>query len=398
MPVDKRISQQFDVVVVGAGLVGMSCALALRQSGLAVGLVEARQQSMDPPTTDDRDWDSRIYAISPTNAEWLAAMGVWSRMVQNRVCPISQMRIFGDSPEGRLRFDANEACIENLGYIIENRQLEYALSSAIKDAGVHLVMGQQSCAVEFHDRHTVLEFIDGSQCEASLLIAADGANSWLRGQAGIGTISHDYHQLGVVANFKIEKPHHGIAYQWFGDLGILAWLPLPGNRMSMVWSAEESFARELLELSPESLSEKVARQGGMELGALHCITPAKAFPLRQQTAGALVRPLLALVGDAAHTVHPLAGQGVNLGFEDARVLSETLAARRAMQSIGDWMLLRCYERARKRDVLEMQCVTRGLNALFEHSGDWTRRLRNLGLDLTDRQARLKKYLIHQAIR
>ncbi|HEY8353606.1 MAG TPA: UbiH/UbiF family hydroxylase [Methylophilaceae bacterium] len=393
---DRQEFQQYDVIVVGAGLVGMSCALALSRLGISVALVEARPMNEAAPPTTDRDWDARIYAISPANADWLAALGVWPRMPAERICPIARMQVFGDATDSSLQFDAHEACVDYLGYILESRQLEHALQSALKDAGVRLVMGVMPAIAVFHERRAELRLTDGSRYQAQLLVAADGANSWLRAQAGIAVQTHDFRQLGVVANFAIEQPHRQTAFQWFCDRGILAWLPLPGNRMSMVWSTDEPQA--LLELAPEMLSEQVARQGGCRLGALQCLTPAQAFPLRQMTAVTSIGPLLALVGDAAHTVHPLAGQGVNLGFEDVRVLVETLAARRPLQMLGDRMLLRRYERARKGEVREMQCVTRGLNALFAHTDPRMRQLRNWGLRQTDRQARLKQYLIHQAIR
>lgn len=270
--------------------------------------------------------------------------------------------------------------------------------TVLRNSNVSLMMGVAPQAAVFSESYAEIQLADQCRLKAQLLIAADGASSWLRKQAGIAINAHDYHQMGVVANFETELPHHHVAYQWFSDDGILAWLPLPGNRISMVWSAHEKFAKDMLELQAESLSEKVGRQGGMKLGALKLLTPARAFPLRQQTAATWVRPMLALVGDAAHTVHPLAGQGVNLGFRDVKVLAETLRARSQQQLCGDLMLLRRYERARKLDLLEMQCVTKGLSGLFSHSGAVVRKLRNWGLSLADQQAKVKKYLMSQAIR
>ena len=399
MHVDKLNSWEFDVLVVGGGLVGMSCALALSRQGMSVGLLESRSGPETPQSSiSGQDWDSRIYAISPSNTEWLSSLGVWQHVDAGRVCPIAQMQIFGDADSSHLKFDASEAYIDQLGFIVESRQLEQALLAELSKSDVSLMSGVAARSAVFSENHAEIHLSDQCRLEARLLVAADGASSWLRNQAGIAISTHDYHQIGVVANFETELPHDNVAYQWFSDDGILAWLPLPGNRISMVWSAHEQFAKSMLELQAESLSEKVGRQGDMTLGALKLLTGARAFPLRQQTAATLVKPMLALVGDAAHTVHPLAGQGVNLGFRDVKVLTETLCARGQHQSCGDHMLLRRYERARKLDLLEMQCVTKGLSGLFSHSGTVVRKLRNWGLGLTDRQAKVKKYLMNQAIR
>jgi ubiquinone biosynthesis UbiH/UbiF/VisC/COQ6 family hydroxylase len=397
--VDKLNCREFDVLVVGGGLVGMSCALALSRQGLSVGLLESKPYSETPQTSiSGQDWDSRIYAISPANADWLASMGVWQHVDTGRICPIAQMQIFGDADSSHLQFDASEAYIDHLGFIVESCQLEQVLLAALSKSDVSLMTGVAPQSSVFYENHAEIHLADQRRLKARLLVAADGASSWLRNQAGIAISTYDYHQMGVVANFETELPHHNVAYQWFGDDGILAWLPLPGNRMSMVWSAHEKFARDMLELQAEALSEKVSQQGNMELGALKLLTGARAFPLRQQTATTLVKPMLVLVGDAAHTIHPLAGQGVNLGFRDVKVLAETLRNRSQQQSCGDLMLLRRYERARKLDLMEMQCVTKGLSGLFSHSGTVVRKLRNWGLGLTDRQAKVKKYLMNQAIR
>jgi 2-polyprenylphenol 6-hydroxylase len=399
--VDNQLNQHYDVVVVGAGLVGMSCALALGQQGLSVGLLESKLLSASATMSED-DWDSRIYAISPANASWLAAMGVWQRLQTGRdsprVCPIAQMQIFGDAAHSNLQFDATEANVENLGFILESRHLEQASLSALADSAVDVMTGVAPIAVTFTQQQADIELADGRRLSAQLLIAADGAHSWLRRRADIAVNTHDYAQMGVVANFETELPHHQVAYQWFSDEGVLAWLPLPGHRMSMVWSADTQLAKSLLELDAESLAARVGEQGNKQLGTLRLLTAACAFPLRQQTAEVLVKPKLALVGDAAHTVHPLAGQGVNLGFRDVQVLADTLRGRSQQQPCGDFMLLRRYERARKADMIAMQSVTRGLSALFLHPDAYVKRLRNWGLNMTNQQAKIKKYLMQQATR
>lgn len=394
MPVDKLSDQHFDVVVVGGGLVGLSCALALNRQGMTVALVESRPRPQSVP--DDATWDARIYAISPANATWLAAMGVWQRLDRQRFCPIAQMQIFGDTDAGFLQFDATEAHIDQLGFIIESGRLETALWAALDDSGVEVIDGVTPVAAGFDAEQPQLQLSDQRRLGAALMVAADGAASWLRREAGIAVQTHDYAQMGVVANFDTGLAHGGTAFQWFSAEGVLAWLPLPGNRISIVWSAQEQLARELLAQDALSFTERVAQKGGMKLGKLKLLTAAQAFPLRQQRADALVRPGLALVGDAAHTVHPLAGQGVNLGFRDVKTLAEVLAGRYHPQSFGDLMLLRRYERARKTDMMAMQSVTRGLSELFAHSQPLVRSVRNWGLRLTNQHTHIKKLLMQQA--
>ena len=203
--------------------------------------------------------------------------------------------------------------------------------------------------------------------------------------------------MGAVANFETIKPHQHVARQWFREDGVLAWLPLAGNRISMVWSTGKAHAQELLDLSPEKLSGCVAEAGQHVLGELRLITPAAAFPLSRQRVDTLIKPRLVLIGDAAHVIHPLAGQGVNLGFRDAETLAKILLQCNAYQDIGDVMLLRRYERSRKADMMAMQHVTDGLQKLFGSSRPLLKKMRNWGLRLTDSQLTFKKRLVAQAM-
>jgi 2-polyprenylphenol 6-hydroxylase len=389
--------QHYDVIVVGGGLVGMACALSLSQQGVSVALIESKPSWNKVQTHQAAVWDSRIYAITPANVQWLQGLGVWSRVDAERVCAITKMRVFGDAAVSELQFDADDANIEQLGVIVESQQLEIALLAALNDAGVQLLTGVQPSAVTCGDYEACIRWND-QDISAQLLVAADGSQSWLRRQAEIAVTLHDYQQMGVVANFETERAHHQTAYQWFSELGVLAWLPLPGNRISIVWSTEESFAQALVSMNADVLCEMVSKQGGNILGKLRLLTPAHAFPLKEQTAEVLVRANIALVGDAAHTIHPLAGQGVNLGFRDVQCLVEALSHKRHQQSLGDQMLLRRYERARKTDMMAMQFVTRGLSELFSQDHPAVRKLRNWGLNFTNRQAFAKKYLTRQAIK
>lgn len=384
-----------DVIVVGGGLVGTSCALALAQQGLQVSLIDSKSASVNDDL--NQGWDNRIYAISPGNAAWLESLGVWDRVDRARICPIENMQIWGDVAEKPLEFKSYEANAKNLGYIVENRQLELALWAALRSRGIEVLMAAECTSFRVGRDRATLEVADGRCFKPKLAVAADGANSWLRSEAGIPVQSHDYQQMGVVANFETELAHQQIARQWFREDGVLAWLPLPGKRISMVWSTSNDKARQLLQLDENALAIEVAEAGAHSLGKLKTITGAVAFPLAMQVAHHLVQPRLALVGDAAHQIHPLAGQGVNLGFRDVMALTATLAQRNVYQDIGDFVLLRQYERLRKTDMLAMRYLTHGLYTLFENDHAMIKKVRNWGLSLTNSQAGLKSYLMKRAL-
>ncbi|MDP2963501.1 MAG: FAD-dependent monooxygenase, partial [Sulfurimicrobium sp.] len=238
---------------------------------------------------------------------------------------------------------------------------------------------------------------DGRTLRAKLIVGADGRDSWVRSQAGIEASPRAYGQDGVVANFATEKPHRNCAYQWFREDGILAYLPLPGNRISIVWSAFDALSQELMALPPDEFCRRVQEAGKNTLGKLRLITPPAAFSLRLLNLDQLVKPRVALIGDAAHNVHPLAGQGVNLGFQDAQQLARVLLQRESQRDCGDHLLLRRYERARKEDILSMQLLTDGLQKLFNNPDPLLRTLRNTGLSLTNHLGGLKNRLMRHAI-
>ncbi len=387
-------AHDFDVIIIGGGLVGAALALALQDSGLRLALVESGPATMLP---DDGSWDSRIYAISPGNARFLDSLGAWSDLDQSRVMPIEEMRIWGD--EGaELDFSAYEGGAANLGYIVESRLMQAGLWTRLQATdAVTLLVGTRCAALNLEDGQATLHLTDGRVLSAGLVVGADGANSWTRTQAGLGVETSDYRQHGVVANFATSRAHGGIARQWFREDGILAWLPLPGQRMSMVWSTAPQHARQLLDLSPDQLCAAVAAAGQETLGELQLLTPPAAFPLRLQNAEVMVRPRLALVGDAAHLVHPLAGQGVNLGFHDAECLARVLSGRGLQTDVGDYGLLRSYERARQMDIRAMQLLTDQLHALFGSRLPLLGALRNWGMKFTNRQKWLKRRLMAHAM-
>ena len=383
----------FDVVVVGAGLVGAGLAAALAGSGLAVAVVEP---ASPPPVVED--WDSRIYAISPGSRDFLASVGAWSVLDAARVQAVTRMAIAGDAPGARLEFSADESAVVALAHIVESARLQRALWDRLADAeSVTLICPARCARLDVSETGASLALADGRTLAARLVVGADGAQSWVRANSQLGARTESYGQLGVVANFAISQPHQGTAFQWFRPDGVLAYLPLPGDRMSMVWSTPETHAAELLALDPAALCARVAAAGGGVLGNLELLTPPKGFPLQRLRAESMIGPRVALVGDAAHVVHPLAGQGVNLGFGDARALAATLRGRGRAADCGARALLRRYERSRAEAILAMRTVTDGLVRLFGLPGGLPSRIRNAGLNFTDRLPVLKTLIVRHAV-
>lgn len=392
-----KTSIKYDVVIIGGGLVGASLAASLKDSGLTLALVEAGSppELGDPALVDD--WDSRIYAISPGSRTFLEQSGAWARLDKSRIAPVEEMRVFGDT-ESKLQFSAYQMGVAELACILENRLLQQALWQGLQaQDNLDLLHPARCAALTFAPDSAQLTLEDGQILDAKLIVGADGRNSWVRNQAGISAAPVDYQQHGVVANFSCELAHRGIAHQWFQPDGILALLPLPGNRVSMVWSVTPEKSSALLALAPEALCAQVSAASLNTLGAIQVITPAAAFPLRLLTLPHISANRVALIGDAAHNMHPLAGQGVNTGFRDARQLAELLIGRGGCSDCGDAQLLRRYDRKRREDIHTMQATTYGLKNLFCNDDPLLRTLRNLGLNATNRLVPLKKLLMQHAL-
>ncbi len=414
-------SSRFQIAVVGGGLVGKACALLLAQQGMQVALVAPRPPERRTPAGDE-DWDSRIYAFSASSQALLEQLRVWEALDPARVQPVRDMRVFGDlsaaetdpRPDGDLHFSAYAAAVPQLAWIVESGHVERVLDTALRFQ--HQVHWHDDTAAAFErdDEGATLTLQSGAKVRAACVVGADGSRSWLRQQCHIGVSTRRYRQLGVVANFQCERPHQDTAWQWFlgapqklmadeepANGEILAMLPLPGNHVSMVWSADEAHARELLDLTPQALAAAVMQEAngavGARFGALRCVTPAQGFPLVLQRAEQFVQPHVALVGDAAHVVHPLAGQGMNLGLRDVAELGRVMAAKESFRSEGDLRLLRRYERARATDLLSLTAATDGLHRLFSLPGSPARAVRNLGMRAVGRQSLLKRFLIGHAL-
>lgn len=385
----------FDLVIVGGGLAGLSLACALRDSPLKIALVESHTPT--PATA----WDARVYALSPANADFLHQIGIWELLDIDRIAPIRAMKIRGDAG-AQLDFSAYETGVAELGWILESSRMACALWENVKQQNnLTLLCPAAPHAIAMKDDCVELALTDGQTLSSKLLVGADGRDSWVREATGLEAITTPYGEMGLVANFECARPHRGIARQWFRDDGVLAWLPLAGNdgvhRVSMVWSTPDAHAEELLALPQDELATRVAAAGHSELGEFKQITPAAAFPLRLMRVPRTVAPRLALIGDAAHGIHPLSGHGINLGYQDARALAELLSATPEGEDIGNESRLRRYQKARREETLLMQYTTHTLRQLFREKLPGLKSLRNIGMGLTNALPVLKNQLVRYAI-
>lgn len=375
-----------DLIVVGGGPVGAGVARALR--GFSVVLVAHERRVAQPlaPGT----FDARVYALSPGNIAFLRRFAI---LPEERLTPVHAMRVYGDGAS-RIEFDAYRAGVPALAWIVEDGVLQDALWDGLD---CELAAPARPAALTVEDRRVRLRVQGGQELSALLIVGADGANSFVREQAGIPTRAKPYGQSAVVANFACARAHANTAYQWFQGGAVLALLPLPGNHVSMVWSLPEMEARRIEALEPLSLCREVETAALGALGELALVTAPRSYPLRRLAARRMIAPRVALLGDAAHVIHPLAGQGLNLGLQDVRALVQVLEKREAVRDLGDLRLLRRYERARAEPILAMDAMVDGLYRLFGAQGAAVARLRNTGLNLTDRLPVLKNVLIRQAM-
>lgn len=320
-----------DVIVVGGGVVGAACALALADTGLQVTLVEGRE----PPPWQPQQPDLRVYAFAPDNAALLAALGVWPAVTAARACAYRRMRVWDAGGGDELRFDADHLGREQLGWIVENDLLVDRLWAALPAAGVQVCCPARVEALEQDADGVRLRFEDGRRLEASLAIAADGAESTLRRLAGLEVSRQDYGQRGVVAYVDSENDNEATAWQRFLVTGPLAVLPIAGKRSSIVWTLPDAEAERVLALDEAAFGRELTQAFAGRLGAMTLASRRAAFPLRRQLATGYVAGRVLALGDAAHVVHPLAGQGVNLGLRDVAAL-RTLVLQ-AQQRRQDWM-------------------------------------------------------------
>ncbi len=395
---------KYDVAIIGAGLSGMSLAVALAGAGRRVAVVDARAARPVAHADAATSFDTRIYAVSPASSDWLALSRVWGSLDPARILPVYDMQVYGDDARlsaAGLSLSAYRSGIASLCTIVEERELARVLDSAARFApSLDILRPVAALRLRFGAAAAGIDLLDGRCVEADLIVGADGGASWARDAVGIAVDTIDYGQTAIVANFDCAKPHRNRAAQWFrreedGSCGILAYLPLPGDRMSIVWSVTASQAARLMALDGLAFALQVAEAGMHSLGPLVPAGPRGTFALRNQRARRLVAPRFALVGDAAHVLHPLAGQGLNLGFGDCAELFRRLSGAR---DCGDFATLRAYERARKAALADMHALTHGLARLFASGHPVARGLRNAGLNLVGRAPVLPQLLARSAIR
>lgn len=386
----------YDLIIVGGGMVGATLACALRDSGLKIAMIETAVPSEVRP---DDEVDLRVSAITRASQQIFTALDVWTAMDSRRVSPFREMHVWDAGGDGAIHFDAADLGEDCLGHIIENRVMQRALWERLQaHGGVELLAPAAVAELRRDGALQEVRLEDGRRACARLLIGADGAQSRVRQFAGIAVRGRSYEQRAVVATVATEFPHRETAWQRFLPTGPVAFLPLGDGRSSIVWSTTPVQAGELLEADEAAFCQQLGQAFEHKLGLIERTGPRAGFPLRLQYAERYVRPGLALIGDAAHTVHPLAGQGVNLGLLDAACLAEVLADAAARdKDIAAEAVLRRYERWRKGHNLMMLTALDGFKRLFGSEWEPLRRVRSAGLSLTDRLTPVKTLIMRHAM-
>lgn len=379
----------FDILVVGGGMVGSALALGLSRQGWRVALVEGneREALLEAPAVADsvEGFEPRVSALSVASQRLLEALGVWDVIVAGRHCPYQTMTVWDGDGTGRIQFEAADLQARALGTIIENRHIVRALFSALADSDVELIDGVKVTGWWQNRGQRGIEFEDGTTLSSDLVVAADGAHSRLRQWVGLPTREWDYDQQAIVCTVKTSQSHRFTAWQRFSPTGPLAFLPLlteSGDEhfCSIVWSQDTDEARRLMALDDPDFASELERAIERELGVVESVSRRYAFPLRQRHAKDYIAAGFALVGDAAHTIHPLAGQGANLGYGDVRAMLDELArARKAGLNASDDLVLARYQRRRKGENLAMMAAMEGFKQLFARDELPLRWLRNTGM-------------------
>lgn len=390
----RRRAPGLDVAVVGGGMVGAAAALALARAGFATALLEARAPQ---PWCAQDEVDLRVVGLAPSSIELLDELGIWVSIREARAGPYAHMHVWDAASGAAIDFAAASMGQQVLGYIVENNLLQWRLWQALEAAGVQCLCPAEVRGFEAREDRIQLELADGETLAASVLVAADGAGSPLRQLAGITTRGRDYAQRAVVAHLQTARAHESTAWQRFLPSGPLALLPLADDRSSLVWSLPEAEAQRVLALDDREFLDEVGVASDFRLGRIVASTSRAAFPLKLQLASRYQGERLVLLGDAAHAVHPLAGQGVNLGLRDVVELRDTLlSARVAGRDIGAAHVLRRYARRRRSadtlDALGFDALAR----IYAWQSPALVAARGLGIGLLGRLAPLKRRIAEHA--
>jgi 2-octaprenyl-6-methoxyphenol hydroxylase len=386
-----------DIVIAGGGMVGLSLALALATGGLSVVVAEP----LSPAAMSDERFDGRVSALAFAAKRMFTVLGLWPRL-EDLAQPINDILI-SDAALGRpasslsLHFDHREIG-ELLGHIVENRHIRQALLAALaEEPRATLITGVTVDGLRSDGAATIATLSNGNEVRAVLCVAADGRESALREASGIATVAWDYPQAGIVTTVVHDRPHEGVAYEHFLPSGPFAILPMTGNRSSLVWTERTEDARQMMKLGPDEFAAAIALRFGGHLGRVTPTGPRWSYPLKFHLARAYVAPRLALIGDAAHGIHPIAGQGLNLGLKDVAALAETiLDAARLGLDYGTLDMLKRYERWRRFDSFVLAAATDTINRLFSNDVAPLRVARDLGLGIVDRIAPLRRLFMRHA--
>ncbi len=400
------MAQRFDVIIVGAGAAGAGLAAALGGGALRVALLEAQPLRLTWPTLGNgvNGFDTRVSALTGASQNWLEQLGAWQLICDQRLCAYTDMHVWDGDGTGSIHFDAASVNRKDLGHIVENGILQTALLQRVSSH--HNIQVFSPVRIQGYRRDTEqmsVDLEDGRSLAAPLLVAADGANSSLREWAGFNLREWDYGHTAIAATVATALPHARTAWQVFQPEGPIALLPLAGGGLdqhycSLVWSTQPEHASALLELDDAGFAKALGAAFEQRLGAIEAVGPRLSFPLRARHASAYVQPGLALIGDAAHTIHPLAGQGINLGLLDAQALAgELLRASQRGLGPADPSALARYQRRRKGDNLATLAAMEGFKRLFGARPLPLRWLRNSGMNVLDQSALLKRLLIRQAL-